>query len=176
MLNVIIGHNGAGKTLYLRNIQDKLIINSSVTSNLDGIIQPSEFNKQIVGLIESDDIWHKYFEDAQIVFAGSQYVTYEEGFTYTDKVMNLLKIISKKADYCLLDEPDSGLTNREEGIFADLLMMVYDKFKEVYVVSHSGTMYNLEAFIDDDVKYLLVDNYKVKTIGGIQAYEYFNKI
>ena len=59
MLNVIIGHNGAGKTLYLRNIQDKLIINSSVTSNLDGIIQPSEFNKQIVGLIESDDIWHK---------------------------------------------------------------------------------------------------------------------
>lgn len=167
MVNVILGHNATGKTLFLNNL---LKDNQKAVTNL---IQPvffseTKFNSEAVNRIE------RALGISDITKRGTSinYVS-NDGVELSSEMCDLLFLLCCDMDVAILDEPDFGMTEVERGKLITVFSYLSTIFLEIWITTHDEGMLYL-----DNANYYRVErmhgssNVRLISLSRENCYEY----
>jgi hypothetical protein len=145
MIEVIVGNNASGKTLYLKSNVKKCNSNSCLTnfgSKFDA--EAFEYDTELVEVLDMNcDAFSVYVKGNVLVF---------DDYVYSDKLLNTLHVILRKVDFLFLDEPELGLKDYEVAAVSTVLQNI--RCRECIVTTHSDII--AASFMDD--LYIINDN------------------
>lgn len=132
MINLIVGENSTGKTLYLKSLAKS---NKGLTNleRLDMYINVP-YNKSRLKSLRALDICDVDESNPYILSLA------EPDRPLTTKFIELVTLMCKEGDILMLDEPDKGLLWYEDYHFISFLLSVSGSFKDIYIVTHDDEM------------------------------------
>jgi hypothetical protein len=166
MINLIVGENSSGKTVYLEKLL-KEKYKYGVSTNMlkiDPKIESVGFNQERVNILDEITICDGINSTGQYLeFTGKKE-------TYSLEFIKLLSLICKDNSILILDEPDLMIEDTEGSRLAYFMSRVGHTFNEVYIVTHDELMLSIP-----DAKYWTVDkNMDAYEISEDEAYEFID--
>lgn len=137
MFEAIIGKNSSGKTVVLKRqlrelIEDgEVIATNLVDSDLLCDIEISSRSLELLNNIVELDTFKVL--DNNIVYD-------EQLENHSKDFLELVNVVCRDADAILVDEPETGLTERES-YFVGLLLNQISKERNVYITTHKEDFY-----------------------------------
>lgn len=133
MLNIIYGANASGKTKVLKDLyksKSKKEALCNIISNIyfDDIDYSSERLEKV-----NDNLDYQEIEIGKV----GQLVSRE----FSAEFLDIAKLLLKDVDYVYLDEPDIGLVNVEVETLIQMLHLLKEDIKELWVVTHDSRLY-----------------------------------
>lgn len=164
MINLIAGLNGAGKTVYLEEIQNKLLVEHTIISNISAQIEYEGFDEGRVGKILTDDAIENIFDYNELVISNDAIVPIAKHKVFTQGMLKLITLICRKGDVLILDEPEFRLKANEVFILKKLLILLNETYNNCYIVTHCQRLFDIAE------KILWVKNYETIEITKEQLY------
>lgn len=175
-MDIYMGLNGQGKTLYLQNyIYD--IPNDKLITNLEPIpgFELRDLSEERVEIIS--DIYNRYkiFDGNDIVIGDTSIiVTTADKGEYSKAYLDMVHMLIKQGDVLVLDEPDTGMTAEEANKLAVLLVLLSETYQEIKIAMHSQDLLGMEEEIP--VQYYWVKDYKPYKVTEEMIYEAIGEI
>lgn len=172
-MNLIIGKNGSGKTHFLEEkLYEYAEKNRDIITNVDENTEYNGFDHEKIRILENTDDFDLYFDYGTINIDGNTLsISGETIPDYSNSFMNILRLILRKGDYLVLDEPEYGLKNGEIKTLYFILNSLLKVFKDGYIATHCPTI----SYLNYDNIYL-ISKYNITKITEDDAYEYINNI
>lgn len=137
MINLIVGENSTGKTLYL----ESLIKTGKELTNLERLNRYLNVPYDKLRLERLRDLYICEVDASNPFVLG---VT-EPDRPLTTNFIELVSLMCKEGDILLLDEPDKGLMWYENNYFISFLLAVSSSFKDIYIVTHDEGIFVLNV-------------------------------
>ncbi|MBQ9141417.1 MAG: hypothetical protein IJX63_06430 [Lachnospiraceae bacterium] len=171
MIKWIIGINASGKTVLLiegytacKKAGNKVISNIRENENIP-------ISQERLQLILSDDVIENVFSYEEPMIVGdSIYLKAAFGRPYSKEFLNILSIVCLDGDYIFLDEPERGLTIREQNIIGAVLKLVLPTYKGGIITTHSEEFFDVQPD-----NFYLCNNYQLSKIEGDRLHEFIAK-
>ena len=175
MLNILIGCNGQGKTIYLEKELEDKGKEYTVVSNLT----TDDFDTTNLGIsMERMTLLDEDFrdmclagDDIVILSSNNVGIKTEDDWVYSDAFLKIFNKIMLESEVLILDEPEFMLKDNEETILRELLVRLKDTYKEIYVATH-----NQDLMWEADNLYWIQDMDKKKLEHKEELYEYFGTV
>lgn len=175
-MNIYMGLNGQGKTLYLQNYAST-IPNNKIITNLEPIpgFEARELSDDRVRIISDKYNRYKIFDGNEIVIGDTSIiVTTADKGEYSKAYLDMVHMLIKQGDVLILDEPDMGMTVDETNKLAIILELLYTTYKDIRIAMHSQDLLGMEN--DVPVKYYWVQDYKPYEVKEEMIYEAIGEI
>ena len=132
-MNILIGNNSSGKTLFLRKKYEENF--GDVSTNLEGVINLGERKISQDKLDYMSDII-----DAQdmICYGQTAKVKFVDGIAASEEFNKIIFILSIDASVLVLDEPTGLVSYNEACMLHDILAKMDVWYKEVWISSHDS--------------------------------------
>lgn len=132
MINVIVGQNAAGKTLFLSN---KCVNCTSLVTNLSGYdCSYDTFREDRLHILENFTTGDVTVERDVVRVTGGW-------FAFSMEMLRYVSLLCRDGDRLVLDEPDLYVTDEDEvTLLYNLIKELGNSFKESYVATHRGNL------------------------------------
>lgn len=170
MINLIVGENSTGKTLYL----ESLIKTGKELTNLERL---DKYLNVPYDKLRVERLRDLYICD---VDASNPFVLglAEPDRPLTPNFIELVSLMCKEGDTLLLDEPDKDLQWYENNYFISFLLSISSSFKDIYIATHDDGIFGLS--IIDKATFMTVKKDKGTvipySITKEQAHELIDKV
>ena len=163
MVRLIVGENAAGKTLYLKEVLQKYMLNNVITNTVnDSTLIKEKFNSTRVNILRNT------LKTADIKGETGLLNIACDDIELSSQFLELLSMVCKDRDILILDEPCFGLTPGQKCIIVDFFREALQTFKDAYIVTHYESLLGLliipgfEAFtVNTDNKTLNTEVIKI---------------
>ncbi len=175
MINIIMGLNGQGKTLYIENLLSKKINEGEiVVSNLPNSLTVNKIDKQKANILASNmRLTHKILNGTDIKYSNTQ-LFFDGDEEYTNAFVNIVTLLCKQGNVLILDEPDIGLNSTEVYQLYEVLVLLLPMYKEAFISMHCQELLGMEDVLD--VKYYWMDQYQIYNVSEEAIYGAIGKI
>lgn len=133
MLEIIIGQNASGKTLYLYNCIKAEIEKGNIdfASNLNKLsYEDLEFNTERI------EILYDVIDTAEEIIETNEVLNIKADEKFSKAFLEIISILCKDASTFFLDEPEQGLSRRELDILCTFLERADRTYKRIVIVTH----------------------------------------
>lgn len=130
MITILTGNNASGKTKFLRKKYNE-VKDKKVLVNFDVYQNNKKYNIEDATVDEIN--WRVDFLQVRVV---ENEIRLEDNNSKSEDLRSLVDMITRDIDYLILDEPESGLTRKEEGWLLELMYCIPSKMS-VFVSTHS---------------------------------------
>lgn len=144
MLEIIIGQNASGKTLYLYNcIKAELEKNNTdFASNLNQLsYEDLKFNKKRI------EILYDLIDTAEEIITNNKILSIKAEENFSKAFLEIMSILCKDVSTLFLDEPEQGLSRREIDILCTFIERANRTYKRVVIVTHCDLIIQCENII-----------------------------
>lgn len=175
-MNIYMGLNGQGKTLYLQDYS-YTIPNDKIITNLGPIpgFETRELSKDRIDIISDKYNRYKIFDGNEIIIGDkSIIVTTADKEEYSKAYLDMIHMLVKQGDVLILDEPDMGMTVEETNKLAIVLTLLHKTFTDVRIAMHSQDLLGMEN--DIPVQYYWIQDYKPYAVKEEMIYEAIGEI
>lgn len=169
MVTLLVGLNGQGKTIKLREIYNNLKSKYMVITNLNQGY--SGIDGKRFSLLSNEESFINIFDYHEIIKANDELVIItdkgenELGVPiYTKYFLDLITLLCRPGDILILDEPDFGISIDETNMLVQILHLLKDTYKEIYIVTQCTRLFCLAD------KRVWVEGYETKEITEQQLY------
>lgn len=132
MINIVVGNNASGKTLFLHN---KLLNLQNAVTNL------CEFNYDRDNIsVDKVNLLEEILEVEEIRITDSGLVVYDELKDYSPSCLSLFALLASVKGIIVLDEPDLQLRVQERCVMAGIFYVMFNTFDEAWLVTHDDGM------------------------------------
>lgn len=141
MLEIIIGQNASGKTLYLYNCIKAEIAkgDTDFVSNLNKLsYEDLKFNTERI------EILYDVIDTAEEIITTNEVLNIKADEKFSKAFLEIISIICKDASTLFIDEPEQGLSNRELYILANFLDRAEETYKRIVITTHSELLADTE--------------------------------
>lgn len=143
MLEAIIGKNASGKSVVLKKqLKDLVDSGKTVATNLI----ESELLEDTGISCSSLELLNHIVELDTFKILGNNIVYEDQGESHSKDFLELVNIICKDVDVIVIDEPETGLTERE-AYFSGILMNQVSKTKDIIITTHKDDFYWFDSCI-----------------------------
>ena len=170
MITLLAGLNGQGKTIKLREIYSNLKSKYTVITNLSRGGYSGIDGKRF-RLLSNEESFINIFDYHEIIKANDELVIItDDGENelgvpiYTKYFLDLITLLCRPGDILILDEPDFGISIDETNMLVQILHLLKDTYKEIYIATHCSRLFCLAD------KRMWVEGYKTKEITEEQLY------
>lgn len=141
MLEIIIGQNASGKTLYLYNcIKEELDKN-----NTDFITNLNLLSAERAGFNEERiEILYDIIDTADEIITSNKILNIKADENFSKAFLEIMTLFCKDKSTLFLDEPEQGLSNRELYILANFLDKAEETYKRIVITTHSELLADTE--------------------------------
>lgn len=165
MNKIIIGRNASGKTVVLEEYVKEFGGSALCANNVAPTLDSSwVYDKDTISIIE--DIL-----DGKII-QGKDYFSAESEFKLGINFYNLIRVMCRRSDYLVIDEPEFLLTETENTLIMEFLvrLMQVNRFKHIIIATNESSYLGLRGFTYNKV-YTKDNAYKLMSVAEENKYE-----
>ena len=131
MINLIVGKNALGKTVYLNKLKDEYDLDIIITNLITfRYIKNEDYN------LERLEVLQDLLIADEIMQTKPKLTIVNPDFEFTQEFLDLMTLLCKNRKIVLLDEPDKGLTSHERYLLISFLAQTEHTYEDVYIVTH----------------------------------------
>lgn len=131
MINLIIGKNALGKTVYLNKLKDKNDLDKIITNLITfRYIKNEKYNQERL------DILQELLLADEIIPTNPKLTIVKPDFEISQEFIDIMTLLCKDRNLVLIDEPNKGLTPHERFRLISFLAQTAHTFDSVYIVTH----------------------------------------
>lgn len=145
MIELIIGANASGKTLYLNNCINKELAEFSepefATNMVNDLYSDIGYNRERIKVLE------EIFCYADGIDTSNELLSIiNNNIKLSKEFLQIITILCKDFNRMYIDEPEQGLSEQEINLLCTFLQFTADTYEKIVVVTHSELFIQLPSY------------------------------